>query len=714
MRWLSIKLYFIFFSFHCAAPRVANEIVLFDKKTTICICDAENKFQNEALHFSKQLDQLLKSKTCIQTTCKSKDFQIKLELIKTDEYAYKIFADQENLNFQAVSSKDMARAINYFLIHELGYIPYSHKKSQLNFQERKIAYDYAVIGNAPTFEYTEPYFIENYREDFRQIHNTNVLDETWALWGHNISKHIKLTPKMFAQVNGNTSENQLCFSSKELHIAISQFIKKSQNDNPEVSKFMIMPNDNLEVCTCESCEKLGNSNENASPAVFDLINKLAKQFPKLSFYGSAYHTTKTPPKFELLGNVGVMFSMIDLPKGVPMKDSKWFKPFYASVSSWRQKTQNLYLWEYVIHFDNYLNTFPTINSTSLNLKLFSDLGFKGVFLHGTEEMYAAFSDLKAFVYAELLSNPDYQIKNLVRTYFNNFYPKTAELLSNYYLTCEFRLLNTPIDIYGGWRRHIATYLIATELNILIEKLKSIYPSCSTEEKDNLNPILAALIYQKLEISRIKGIHEFGLLEYKSDNNQWIVRETVKNDFKDWITYSQQAKFKHLNEVRLPVELYNEHWKKTLLEQQITSLIFGAKPISLNNLVEDYSDLSMLTDGAVGFVDYYNNWFIAYQENIHVKIPINSKFSGKATLNIRFLNQPRHRIFIPEKIQVKFDNEIHTWDVHSNGNFENDNIFIFSHEVQLNSEDFLEITLVKQDKYTKFGNAMDEVQLIPMK
>jgi hypothetical protein len=532
MRFILVLLVITVLSVQCSVTKKVPDLHLFGAKKNVVVLLEHASFRPQSDYLTKHLSRFLDKTIEVQETSKSDQMALVLryqDTIIADQFT--IHATENKLLFEAKSSAGMQQALNFFLIHILEYIPYSHRKSLLSYSSKSIPVNYQHSSKAPAFTYRVPYFIENYNDDFRAIHQTQTLDDSWGLWGHNIPKRIQMSPNMFAETNGVRSDEQLCFSSPELYLALVAMVKSSQSENPDAGKFMIMPLDNSNACTCSSCLKKGNTPRNASPAVFDLINKLALRFSKLEFFGSAYLSTKSPPDFQLKQNVGVMFTTMDFPKGIALENSAARSALLHQIELWKQKTQNIFIWDYVIHFDNYLTTFPTVLSTALNLQWYQQLGISGVFLHGSEEMYTAFSDLKAFLYAELLMDPQANLESLKVIFFKNFYPNTAHLLQPYYSRCEMNSLNSSqnLDIYGGMKQHIKKYLDAADLFNVLDRLNLDYENCSNEEKENLNPLLSALYFQKLEIYRTQGIRDFGLLEKDTENESWRIKSQVQED-----------------------------------------------------------------------------------------------------------------------------------------------------------------------------------------
>lgn len=689
--------------------------MFFDPNTAICICSNNEEFQSEALYLAKNLEQINHGKVYLRRKCRLGELKINIQkgLFETNTY-FNIFVENNGLTFEAKSKEGISRAINYFLIHVLEFIPYSSRQSLLNFEQKNIPADFTYASEIPAFIYREPYFLENYQADFRSIHQTNLLDDSWGLWGHNIGKKIKTSPRMFSQIDGIKNEEQFCFSSIDLQVALSQYIKRSLIDFPDATKFMIAPNDNIFSCTCDDCKKIGNTEKNASPAVFQLINRLAQQFPKAQFFGLAYHSTKEAPEFDLKPNVSIMLSTIHWPKGVMLKESGRANQIKTQIENWGSKTKQIFLWEYAIHFDNYLSIYPTILITQTNLQWLQKLGITGIFLQGTEESYAGFSDLKYFVFAELLLNPEFDVFKLIQIYCKNFFPLSKDIVFDFYTKAEYRasVNRLPLDIYGGINQDLRKYFLFGDQKEAIEMLNKTYADCSFDERKNLNPLLAALYFGKLEAMRVQGIKNNGIYSFNSDLNAWKINDELKSDLKRFEEMAKLSDIKFLGESKRTVTDYLNSWFERLKLDTYVSLIAGVAPVFISNPDEDYKNADMLTDGAFGFTDYFNNWLISKSESVHVKIPIVTEYSGFARIEIGFLQSLRHKIFLPKFVKIKRSSDARWLNLPSIQQSKTDGVFRFSWEIQLERDGFIELLFEKQDKYTKFANALDEIRLVP--
>ena len=118
----------------------------------------------------------------------------------------------------------------------------------------------------------------------------NSIDSDWGLWGHNLSSVLPAKPSqtIYAKQNGSADRSQFCFSSNQLYEYIESYIIDHYGERKR-NRFAILPNDNDHVCTCPECTAAGNTKQDASPALFRLISRLAERFPTYQFVVAGVH-----------------------------------------------------------------------------------------------------------------------------------------------------------------------------------------------------------------------------------------------------------------------------------------------------------------------------------------------------------------------------------------------------------------------------------------
>ncbi|MDQ8005133.1 MAG: DUF4838 domain-containing protein [Pedobacter sp.] len=560
---------------------------------------------------------------------------------------FKLQQTQNGLLISAGTEKALKQAIYHFFGNYTNLNQFIANTANLNQEAIAVPLGLDYTSDSP-FSYKEPYFAENFDQQFRLWNNTNTLEESWALWGHNIGKLIKVTPKMYAIVDGEPNEEQLNFSSVDLQKALERAIEEKLQNEPSINKFMIMPYDNDLVCNCELCLKEGNSRTNASPAVFALIDRLAAKFPKASFYSTAYVSTEKAPQKPARENVGVMISTMSFPKGIVIERSNKAQQISQYFKSWQNITKNIYLWDYAINFDNYFEFYPTASTAQRNLQFYIKNGVNGIFMHGSDEgSFAAFGNLKSYLYAQMLSNPDADLKKHINLFLENTYPTVGKELATYYISIEEQALksNKTFDIYGGTKLAVNKYLKYDELDKIFKIILAKKPKVPNKE---YNLLLMSFVFQKLELLRINGFKENGYATYQ--NQQRKLNPEIQADLSLLKQLSITTGISRYNEIGLKIGDYINAWNSRIVNASYQNLLYGRQLKVNTDLDEEYSDVTMLNDGALGFEDYYNNWLL----NSSAKLAISANTEGlqkASTVQIDFLYDKKHKIYPPEKVSV---------------------------------------------------------------
>lgn len=656
-----------------------------------------------AADFATQFEKITGRKPDVVQSASGESPIIELSLSKINGFS--LTQTGNKLIISGANQNDIAAGMAYFLAEYAGRLVIdnhaAHAREIIIPKGLQCKQEYA-------FAYREPYFLDNLKEDFRKWNNTQTLDDNWALWGHNIGKKIKVTEPMLALVDGKHNEEQLCFSSPEMEAALTAFISDNEN-GAHRQKFMIMPNDNTLVCQCSSCKAKGNTKNNAGPAVFSLMNRLAKQFPEQEFFSTAYMTTEKAPKFSLEPNCGIMISTMSFQKGVVIEKSAIQGKVDKTFAEWKKVTDKIYLWDYAINFDNYFDAYPTLLIAQQNLKYYKNLGVQGVFMHGNEEGYSAFGDLKAYIYAQLLQNPDIDVQKHIKLFFENKYPAVSSLLFDYYIKIEQRALQSvkPLDIYGGISQSYKKYLDDAELKTFYEALADKAAMLDEKEQAMLNPLLASLAFQRLEVMRTNGFEANGYGDYNYDDGSVKIKPQVSQLLNAFEKYAKTAKLNVYNEQGFNIFDYYKLWENNIIKLGYKSLFYG-KPIrSRFEPEEDYPNVQILNDGNIGFNDYYTNWFIATKNSIALEVNPKDVKESKV-VEMSFLKDVRHKIFLPEKVTVKIDGRKYEASVSMNDRLDMRKVTV-SIPIEIKRDD--KLVIIEVTKYKEYKNksvACDEV------
>ena len=512
-----------------------------------------------------------------------------------------------------------------------------------------------TVGHFP-FHYRDVYSPSNHDSDISGVLALFNTDTYWGIWGHNIGLTLPETPdkSIYAYHEGAHVPSQYCFSSSHLFEYINEYIKDNCGDgDKQPYKFAILPNDNDIACLCSHCRSVGNSEGNATPAVTQMIRKLAAQYPKHTFFTSAYNTTRKPSREKLPDNAGVIVSTMTWKPGAEHKE-KNFTEFKRVIDEWSAKTRNIYVWDYINNYDDYFTPFPILKAMQRRFKVYRDNKINGIFLNGSGYDYSTFEGMHTHVLAALMMNPAADVNMLVRDYFSRTYPLAGGLLGDFYcqLLQNEEATQKIIPLYGGIDEKINAYFNSDNFVEFYNSLIKLKSKADDEEAHMLRKLIAVLSFTRLEIARNSGYGKHGFATLDEENRPLLnsgINELLET-FDDGYKAFGLTK---INESGDNSADYVKGWKKYLLKLDKTpNALYGKK---LTVLSENGDKVYKgLTDGVFGLpVNYFYGWNIIPEREISIKLPqVNAK-----NIKMNFFTYPRHKIQIPSKIEILQGNKV---------------------------------------------------------
>lgn len=561
-----------------------------------------------------------------------------------------------------------------------------------------------------SFTYREPHILPNSDETFSAVHYTHSIDRDWGLWGHNMEKVFGGTvpAQSYASINSKRSEDQFCFSSEETYRALTSYIMDQYgNGSKQGTRFMVAPEDNNLVCTCSSCSKLGNTNQNNTPAIIYLINRLAGQFPHHKFYTISYQTTKQTSGEPLANNTGVFLSTIDLPKKPILSESdSLVSSFVHAVGSWKEKSDDILLWDYIANFDDYLTPYPVLKRFQSQLHLYKELGVSGLFLNGAGYDFSPFDDLKMYVFSALMIDHTLDVDRLVQNYYEKFYPRSGKAISDYILAMEndARTKNYDTGIYTSFRQAKEVYFNPWDFENLYQQLSDISKHCVGEEKKKLSAILVGMSYTMLQISyhdnSTKNTNDLPARNLNGNSSTGKYLDLLKS-------YPSISALKRYKEEGGEIDEYIKEWEDQGLTDLPQSKIVLLKNKSFTNSSTPL-DINLLVDSKKGFAsDFNQGWFLS-GDNLDLVFKSVSSLTAPINLKARFLLVNRHRMLTPDYIDIfindKFFKRIKGEDLE----LQNKNTAVLNVKIPVNQEAEIKLHIIKNKTIKNSVIACDEI------
>lgn len=310
------------------------------------------------------------------------------------------------------------------------------------------------IRQLPSFEYREAYSRDAFDPDWAVRNKTNgkaaAIDKkrgghlTYKGFVHTFNllvppeKHFDQHPEWFSEVSGKRKKNrsQLCLTNQSLKDFVVQQVRAWLRESPDANIVSVSQNDWLNRCTCTDCAKLEATEGAPSGPMLHFVNyvagKIENEFPHVAISTLAYQYTRKPPQqVRPRSNVIIRLCSIECSFAHPL-DSDTNTTFRRDLAAWSNVCKRLYVWDYVTNYHHYIQPHPNLRVMGPNLKFFKYKGVKGVFEQGNRlSKGGEFAELRAWVLAKLLWNPDRDAEALVDEFINGYYTAAAPSIRSY-------------------------------------------------------------------------------------------------------------------------------------------------------------------------------------------------------------------------------------------------------------------------------------------
>jgi hypothetical protein len=271
-------------------------------------------------------------------------------------------------------------------------------------------------------------------------------------------------PEYFSEIDGKRVKDhtQLCLTNPDvLKIVTARVLERIRKD-PGAKLFSVSQNDWHNFCTCPACKAIDDREESHAGTLIHFVNQVAeaveKEFPNVWIETLAYQYTRKPPKtVRPRRNVVPRLCSIECDFSTPLDQSTFAqnRTFVGEISGWSGMAAQLFIWDYTTNFRNYIGPFPNVLALQGNAKLFRDNRVVGLFEQGAYQgRHGDFAELKAWLLAKWLWNPDLPAEPLFTDFFTGYYGAAAPLARRYFdelHTFYGSPTNTPLRIFDDLR-----------------------------------------------------------------------------------------------------------------------------------------------------------------------------------------------------------------------------------------------------------------------
>ena len=289
-------------------------------------------------------------------------------------------------------------------------------------------------------------------------------------------KFLKDHPDWYAQVGAsptNRSPHWVCISNREMLEELFREIDAQLAANPATREISVGVDDGYHYCECEKCRALSETCRDpdgtlAPSAQFVLLANIvgehfAKKYPQVRFNYLGYdNRLPMSPNLKCGPNVGAGVAELWRNHGLPDDCNERSYSLLGAAAAMSAPGTGPYVWDYLANFGNYTIPFPQHRIFAQTARYYRDLGVRGVRAQHAFPLVGEMAELKMWLYAKLLWNPDQDVDALIAKWCDAAYGKGAPFVKEYIDRLEHARLRQRWTWYGCYVRDTAHYLTGAD------------------------------------------------------------------------------------------------------------------------------------------------------------------------------------------------------------------------------------------------------------
>lgn len=238
--------------------------------------------------------------------------------------------------------------------------------------------------------------------------------------------------------NGRHEMAQLCLSNKNVLRIITGRIRERMRESPEYRIYDVSQNDYYNACECDKCQSIVNREGAESGIMIWFVNQVAEaveaEFPDKYIGTLAYQYTRTPPKnVKPRKNVVVRLCPIEACVAHDLTSCEKNQSFLSDLQTWAAISPQLYIWDYVVNFAHYVMPYPNFAVLQSNIKTFKENKSIGIMEQAAYQSRGGeFAELKAYLIAKLLWNPDCNTAAVIDDFIYGYYGRAGLYVRQYF------------------------------------------------------------------------------------------------------------------------------------------------------------------------------------------------------------------------------------------------------------------------------------------
>ncbi|MEZ4921300.1 MAG: DUF4838 domain-containing protein [Saprospiraceae bacterium] len=517
----------------------------------------------------------------------------------------------------------------------------------------------------PEFAFRRILFPGMFDEKYRYWHKLETLDD-WGMFVHTFQhlvppeKYFETHPEYFSLIGGRRLKDaQLCLSNPELIQLLIENLGKKIAEHPEKTYWSVSQNDCYNYCLCDACQALYDAYGSFSGAYIFMANEIARAFPDKQISTLAYQFTRSAPtNIQPLENVNIMFCSIECNRSMPLADDPRSAGFVKDMEDWARLSSNIFVWDYVVQFKNYLTPFPNFDVLQPNIQFFAQNKVGMMFQQGSSRNWSDLCELKQYLIAKLLWNPSLDVDALTDEFLSLYYGPAKPHIQAYFdlshSSLEAHQKEEFLNIYGFPLDYTDSYLTPELLRQYKQQMDAAEVAVQGDSR-YLSRVLRTRLpvdFAYLDIALNKPSGEITYLNQQNGSAPQL-RQDMLNYLDRFVENSIQTGATRINERNLSTEAYREYARIKLQRMTQVNLAAG-KPIQLlTQASEKYpvGGVKALTDGLLGDLDYHNNWLGFEGEDMLLELDL-EEAKTISQIKMNFLKAVNSWVFLPVEVRVE--------------------------------------------------------------
>lgn len=587
-----------------------------------------------------------------------------IDWAKLDDDGFTIRADEKSLLIAGGRKRGTLYGVYTLLESYLGIRKFSPTVEVIP-RKKTISLPLMYDTQVPRFEFRDAHFIDSSYVPWHKLDNHRDL---FGLYVHTFARlvppevYFKDHPEYFTKLAaGRVPDAQLCLTNPEVFRIVVEELRKHMKAAPDKVYWSVSQNDTFSPCECDACRAIDSAEGSPSGSLLAFVNKVAEQFPDKVISTLAYQYTRSAPKnIKPRKNVNIMLCSIECNRSRPLETDSLSASFRTDVETWTSLTKNIYLWDYVVQFRNLMSPFPNLRVLQPNIQYFAQNGITHIFEQGAGSLPNEFKELRTYLTAKLLWNPDINIDSVMNDFLSGYYGSAAPFLRRYIGTMHGSLAASgkELGIYGFPLPAKTGYLSPACMDLYMELFDKAEKAVekNSELLKRVQTARLPLQFATLEQAKLNGTGPRGFFEQAPGDN-WVIRPAMCEMLGTFVRRCKAFNIAALNEQGTTPDNYlaaTEQYLSTSMKRNFALF----KPVSVtfpaSKKYHD-GDESALTNGLKGLDDYHLNWLGFHGVDMEVTIDLGSRTSIRK-LEAGFLQDINAWILLPESVELSVSND----------------------------------------------------------